>query len=375
MGLCLQTSVYLINRLPTSSLQFQVPYTVLFHKSPDYAFLRNFGCSCYPFLCSYNKHKLEFRSHECLFLGYSPSHKGYKCLSSSGRLYVSKDVAFNELKYPFLDLFLTTSNKYVVSPIVDTLPSTTIPIVSSSPSTPAVTSQFSPPINTNSVIIPHEPAVIAPGSGQSLSSVSHSSPPHLSPQNIHPMQTKSKAGVFKPKVHPSFLLTTCEPNSVKQALADPAWFAAMKQEFQALIDNNTWDLVTLPNDRQPVSCKWVFRIKENVDGSVKRYKARLVAKGFHQVAVCDFTETFSLVIKPVTIRLILTLAVTNKWDLFQLDVNNAFLNGSLQETIYMQQPPGFDSGDKSMVCKLNKAIYGFKQAPRQWFQRLKQILL
>jgi len=162
---------------------------------------------------------------------------------------------------------------------------------------------------------------------------------------------------------------------VKQALADPEWFAVMKQEFQALIDNNTWDLVTLPNDRQPVGCKWVFRIKENVDGSVNRYKARLVAKGFHQVVGCDFTETFSLVIKHVTIRLILTLVVTNNWDLFQLDVNNAFLNGSLQETIYMQQPPGFDSGDKSLVCKLNKAIYGLKQAPRQWFQRLKQILL
>ena len=150
----------------------------------------------------------------------------------------------------------------------------------------------------------------------------------------------------------------------------------MKQEFKALIDNNTWDLVTLPNDRQPVGCKWVFRIKENAYGSVNRYKAaRLVAKGFHQVAGCDFTETFSPVIKPVTIRLILTLVVTNKWDLFQLDVNNAFLNGSLQETIYMQQPPGFDSGDKSLVCRLNKAIYGLKQAPRQWFQRLKQILL
>jgi len=166
-----QTSVYLINWLPTSSLQFQVPYIVLFHKSPDYAFLRNFGCSCYPFLCPYNKHKLEFRSHECIFLGYSSSHKSYKCLSPSGRLYVSKDVAFNELKYPFHDLFPTTSNKYVVSPIVDTLPSANIPIVSSFPSTPGVTSQFSPPTNTTSDVIPHEPIVIAPVSGQSPGSI------------------------------------------------------------------------------------------------------------------------------------------------------------------------------------------------------------
>ena len=90
---------------------------------------------------------------------------------------------------------------------------------------------------------------------------------------------------------------------------------------------------------------------------------------------CDATETFSPVIKTFTIRLILTLAITNKWDLFQLDVNNAFLNSSLQKTIYMQQPPGFDSADKSLVCRLNKAIYGLKQALRQWFQCLKQIML
>ena len=216
-----QTFVYLINMLPTSSLQFQVPYTVLFHKSPDYAFLRNFGCSCYPFLRPYNKHKLEFRSHECIFLGYSPSHKGYKCLSPSGHLYVSKDVAFNELKYPFHGLFPATSNKSVVSPIVDTLPNANIPIISSSPSTPSVTNQFSPPTNTTSTIIPHKPVIIALVSGQSPGFVSHSSPPHSSPQNIHPMQTRSKVGVFKPKIHLSLLLTTCEPNSVKQALVDP----------------------------------------------------------------------------------------------------------------------------------------------------------
>ena len=105
------------------------------------------------------------------------------------------------------------------------------------------------------------------------------------------------------------------------------------------MNNKTWDLVSLPPNRKAVGFKWVFRVKESADGTVNKYKARLVAKGFHQVAGSNFNETFSPVIIPVTVRLILTLALTNKWELFQLDVNNAFLNGFLEETIYMQQPP------------------------------------
>ena len=96
-----------------------------------------------------------------------------------------------------------------------------------------------------------------------------------------------------------------------------------------------------------------------------RFKARLVAKGFHQVHGFDFHETFSLVIKPITIRIVLTLALSRGWQLFQLDVNNAFLNGSLEESVFMIQPLGFEVADRSLVCKLNKALYGLKQAPRQ----------
>nr|KYP64927.1 Retrovirus-related Pol polyprotein from transposon TNT 1-94 [Cajanus cajan] len=188
------------------------------------------------------------------------------------------------------------------------------------------------------------------------------------------MQTRSKSGIHKPK-YPSVLLAQSEPKNVKQALKDPKWLEAMKKEYSALLKNNTWTLVQLPPDRNAIGCKWVFRIKENSDGSVNRYKARLVAKGFLQQPGFDFNETFSPVIKPVTIRLILTLAISNHWDIHQLDVNNAFLNGSLNETVYMQQPPGFEVPDSTLVCKSNKALYGLKQAPRQWFERLQYTLL
>lgn len=129
-------------------------------------------------------------------------------------------------------------------------------------------------------------------------------------------------------------------------------------------------MVQLPPDKTPIGCKWVFKLKQHSNGSVERYKARLVAKGFHQVPGIDFAETYSPIAKPVTIRLILTVALSRDWPIRQLDVNNAFLNGTLTEEVYMQQPEGFVVGDSNVVCKLNKALYGLRQAPRAWFDKL-----
>jgi histone deacetylase 1/2 len=191
-------------------------------------------------------------------------------------------------------------------------------------------------------------------------------PPIISNHNNHSMITRGKTGKLKPKV----FLTEIEPQSVRNAMTDSRWLQAMQTEYKALMDNHTWSLVPLPPHRKAIGCKWIFRIKENPDGTVNKFKARLVAKGFLQTAGFDFTETFSPVIKPVTIRIILTLAVTYKWQVQQIDVNNAFLNGVLQEEVFMQQPAGFEVADKSLVCKLHKSLYGLKQAPRAWYDKL-----
>lgn len=197
----------------------------------------------------------------------------------------------------------------------------------------------------------------------------------IHPDNIHPMQTRAKSGIVMPRLQPILLLTEVEPSSFKIALADPKWYNAMDEEYQALLRNQTWSLVPLPSQRQAIGCMWVFRIKQNLDGSVHKYKAILVAKGFHKKQGFDFQETFSPVVKPVTVRTVLTLAISQHWHIKQLDVNNAFLNGILEEEVYMQQPPGFESSDKALVCKLHKTIYGLKQAPRAWFERLASTLV
>ncbi|KAJ9561510.1 hypothetical protein OSB04_006670 [Centaurea solstitialis] len=201
-----------------------------------------------------------------------------------------------------------------------------------------------------------------------------SAPPRPIPLPSHPMTTRAKAGIFKPRYRADVasshgllaaLNASTDPKGFKSAARYPHWMHAMQQELDALRRNNTFTLVPRPVNHNVVGCKWIFWTKYLADGSIDRHKARLVAQGFSQVPGLDYSHTFSPVVKASTVRIVLSLAVTNKWNLHQLDVNNAFLNGRLSELVYMEQPPGFqDPKFPNHVCRLNKALYGLKQAPR-----------
>jgi histone deacetylase 1/2 len=166
-----------------------------------------------------------------------------------------------------------------------------------------------------------------------------------------------------------------EPRHFRAALGVPHWRTAMEQEFEALLRNNTWRLVPPSSGVNVIDSKWIFKVKRHANGKVERYKARLVAKGFKQRYGLDYEDTFSPVVKPTTIRLLLSLAVSRGWFLHQLDVQNAFLHGVLEEEVFMRQPPGFEDPQRPHhLCRLEKALYGLKQAPRAWHARLGAVL-
>ena len=368
-----QTTTFLINRMPSQVLNHASPYFTLFHKEPDYRFLKVFGCLCYPFIHPYNNHKLQYRSVQCTFLGYSFNHKGYLCLdSATGRVYTTPHVVFDEHKFPLATTSPSTNDisDMVFPPAIIT---TSIPSPTCSSNHSAPPSSTLPDISTSSYST--SSSELTPDSSI-LPELCPATPPSSSSPVPH-MTTRLMRGITKKK--PIFDLSTVkvsEPSTLKQALTDPNWTQAMDLEIAALHRNQTWDLVQQPSDANVIGCKWVYKLKHKSDGSIERYKARLVAKRYNQTHGLDYFETFSPVVKAATIRIILTIALSFKWELRQLDVHNAFLNGDLQKQVYMLQPPGYmDTTFPDKVCRLNKAIYGLKQAPRAWFQRLSSALL
>ena len=166
------------------------------------------------------------------------------------------------------------------------------------------------------------------------------------------------------------------PRSCRDALADPHWRQAMEDEYAALQDNHTWDLVPRPTKANVVTGKWIFKHKFHADGSLERYKARWVLRGFTQRPGVDYDETFSPVVKPATVRIVITVAHSRDWPIHQHDVKNAFLHGTLSETVDCSQPTGFaDPALPDHVCRLNKSLYGLKQAPRAWYSRFASFLI
>lgn len=146
------------------------------------------------------------------------------------------------------------------------------------------------------------------------------------------MITRGKRGIFKPKVNIVSYVES-EPPNAREAIKHSHWRKAMQVEYDALIGNQTWDIVPSSPHQKVVGCKWVFKIKRNSHGSIAQYKARLVTKGFHQSTDIDYTGTYSPIVKPVTIRVLLTLALAHNWTICQVDINNAFLHGLLNETV------------------------------------------
>jgi hypothetical protein len=171
-------------------------------------------------------------------------------------------------------------------------------------------------------------------------------------------------------VHYVFSVASGEPYDLQEALSSPQWKSAVADEYGALLCNKMRQVPPQPG-MNLIDCQWVYKVKHKADRSIDRYKHRLVAKGFKQRLGIDYDDTFSPIVKTTIIRLILSLAVSRGWVLGELDMQNLFLHGILEEEVYMKQPLGFiDPNFLSYHCKLDKALYGLKQAPHVWYSRL-----
>ncbi|KAK9052683.1 hypothetical protein SSX86_029313 [Deinandra increscens subsp. villosa] len=180
---------------------------------------------------------------------------------------------------------------------------------------------------------------------------------------------------------PDFLTYMVEgdPQTYKEAVTSsegPQWKKAIKSEIDSILQNHTWELVDLPPGCKPLGYRWLFKRKMKPDGSIDKYKARLVIKGYRQKEGLDYFDTYSPVTRITSVRLVLAIAALRKLEVHQMDVKTAFLNGELDEEIYMEQPEGFSApGQEGKVCKLVKSLYGLKQAPKQWHQKFDQVMI
>lgn len=324
------TAVYLINRLPTPTLNNDTPYFRLFGKHPNYQKLKYFGCLCYPWLKPYTNHKLDPKSKPCVFIGYSSTQSAYHCLDvEARRVYTSRHVHFIEHQFPFST---NTHNPHHTHNTLNEWAPLDLTIMS--PTQAYTPPNLLPNLPLHSINEPNLNTQPMPSTTNSQNTITTSSPQ---------MATRLKHGITRPinklNLH-THLSTTELPKTITQALKSPMWGKAMDSEMDALLKNKTWQLVPPSSSKNIVGTKWIFRIKRDQHGNIIQHKARLVARDFHQREGLDYGDTFSPVVKPATIKIVLFIAVSNKWPIRQLDINNAFLQGSLSDDVYTTQPPG-----------------------------------
>ncbi|KAJ9542336.1 hypothetical protein OSB04_028842 [Centaurea solstitialis] len=360
----LHMATYLLNILPSKPLSYASPVRRLYQKEPSYSHLRTFGCLCYPLIPSSTIHKLQPRSTSCVFLGYPPNHRGYKCYDlSSHKIIICRHVLFDETQFPFSGV--------TKSPLsYDFLDEDSSPYLTHHHQTPPSSSAVTMPTPIREHTSPLQTSPVPDPQYSSSPVPEHIS--HLQPSRPIGQPLVANMAFLNPR--PSSISTlkllSPIPQNPVSALHDPNWKLAMKDEYDALMKNKTWDLVPRPAGVNIIRSMWIFRHKVKSDGSFERYKARLVGDGKTQQVGVDCGETFSPVVKPATIRTVLSLALSNAWPIHQLDVKNAFLHGELNEVVYMHQPMGFrDLNHPDHVCLLRKSLYGLKQAPRAWYKR------
>ncbi|UYV67996.1 hypothetical protein LAZ67_5002745, partial [Cordylochernes scorpioides] len=328
------TAVYLLNRCTTKVLGNSTPYEIWYKRKPSILHLKTFGCNAYVHIPKDNRKKLDKKSIRTFFVGYTETNKNYRMWDPIARkIIISRDVIFTEA-------------------------------------------------NTSENIQDNQQEQVTIYSEESVDNTNTSSKPEESCR--YPLRNRIRENEQTSTSCTRAISYACyvhdqEPLNYEDAIVgqnSKQWKLAMDDEFNSLMKNQTWTYVTLPSDRKAIACKWVYKIKQNADGSNEMFKARLVAKGYSQKPGLDYGETFSPVVKFDSIRTILSLCASLDMEMIQLDVKSAFLNGDLEEELYMEQPQGYENPDfPNHVCSLQKSIYGLKQSPRMWNKKFHEFLI
>ena len=323
------TAAYIRNRVTTAT-SGQTPYERWYGRIPDVSHFRVFGCIAYTHIPEVERKKLDKKTIKLRFLGYSDNQKGYRLFDVENRkMIVRRDVIFNETD------FGCQKQKVDLKPEAE------------AEAEPAGERAQSPDVSEEEDSVTEEVQQQEPRRSQRAAKG----------QPLLRFGFDEYADVTE-VTHVALHTAIEEPANMQEALSSKfsaQWKAAADCEYQSLIENKTWELVELPTNRKTVGCKWVFKVKYGEHGEVDRFEGRLVAKGYSQKYGVDYDETFSPVFRFSSLRILLAYSVQKNMLIHQMDVTTAFLNGDLEEEIYMEQPEGYVvSGKEHMVCKLKK---------------------
>ena len=335
-GFALETAAYILNAVPTKAAP-NTPVELWTGRKPSLRHFRIWGCPAH--VLTGDASMVEPKTEVCFFVGYPKGTKGGLFYNpKSQRVFVSTNARFLEDDY----------------------------VINHKPRSHIVLEEIRTDINVTPENIPDVRIETPP-----VTTIQKS--PRRSGRVVHQPERYMFLGESLDRI-PEEL--DSEPGNYSEALQDKdanLWKRAMESEMESMYSNDVWELVEPLDGIKPIGCKWIYKKKRGIDGKVETFKARLVAKGFTQKEGLDYEETYSPVAMLKSIRILLSIAANLDYEIWQMDVKTAFLNGSLEESIYMMQPDGFTAkGQEHMLCKLKKSIYGLKQASRSWNTRFDQ---
>ncbi|KAK9822062.1 hypothetical protein WJX74_004518 [Apatococcus lobatus] len=343
------TACYIRNRSPASGRD-RTPWELFFGKKPDVGNMRTFGTPAYALTPKELRRKLDDRSELGHFVGYPANTKGYRIALPSGKVIIASDVTFVETKGP----------------------SGSTPALSKEPAKPDILRDALDPSEQEEPDNPQDSGGSGdsgddgdgdegPGDGQGAQG------PGAPAQARYPARARAKPGEWwrsQPEIAAAAVIE--EPLTYEEALSSEQadeWRQAMDEEIRSLHANQTWTPEPVPKGVRALPVKWVYKAKKDANGNIERFKARLVAKGFRQKEGVDFNEVFAPVSKYATLRALLAVAAVEDLEVQQVDIKTAFLNGILEEEVYIEQPTGYQEGGPGIGCHLHKALYGLTLSP------------